>query len=180
MSNNLIRDALILTTCVGAAAYFLTHRSQVYALVGLEIPERQEEMATPEPEMQTQVVNGSVVSIPKSKRDGQFWTSARVNSGHVKFLVDTGASSVALTLNDAKKAGFREGDLNFNLTIQTAGGENKAARVKLKSVSVGPITLRNVDAIVVKEGLGVSLLGMTYLGELQKVEATRDTLILRL
>jgi len=180
MGNTLIRDALILTACAGAVAYFLTHRSQVYSLIGLDIPERQTEIATPQPEAQTQIISGSVVSIPKSKHDGQFWTSARVNSGHVNFLVDTGASSVALTLNDAKKAGFRESDLDFSLTIQTAGGKNKAARITLKSISVGPITLRNVDAIVVKEGLSVSLLGMTYLGELQKVEATRDSLVLRL
>ena len=180
MSNNLIRDALIISACAGALAYFLTHREQVYALVGLELPQKQEQVVDALPEAKTKVLTGSAVSIPKSKRDGQFWTSARVNSGHVKFLVDTGASSVALTMDDAKKAGIRESDLDFNLTIQTAGGSNKAARVKLDSVSVGPITLRDVDAIVVKTGLNISLLGMTYLGELQKVEATRDTLILRL
>lgn len=180
MSNNLIRDALVVSACAAALAYFLTHRQQVYALVGLDIPAQQEEVAAPPPVAKTKVVSGSVVSIPKSKRDGQFWTDARVNSGHVKFLVDTGASSVALTLDDAKKAGIREHELDFNIIIHTAGGENKAARVTLKSISVGPITLRDVDALVVKDGLHVSLLGMTYLGDLQKVEATRDSLILRL
>jgi len=176
MGNTLIRDALILTACAGAVAYFLTHRSQVYSLIGLDIPERQTEIATPQPEAQTQIISGSVVSIPKSKHDGQFWTSARVNSGHVNFLVDS-QTEIKIAF---KKAGFRESDLDFSLTIQTAGGKNKAARITLKSISVGPITLRNVDAIVVKEGLSVSLLGMTYLGELQKVEATRDSLVLRL
>ena len=124
--------------------------------------------------------SGSVVSIPKSRRDGQFWTDARVNSGHVKFLVDTGASAVALTLNDAKKAGIRTHELNYNVPISTAGGKNMAAYVDLKSISVGAITLRNVRALVVPEGLDTSLLGMTYLGQLQKVEATPNALLLRL
>ncbi|WP_418151925.1 TIGR02281 family clan AA aspartic protease [Litorimonas sp. RW-G-Af-16] len=105
---------------------------------------------------------------------------SRVNSGHVKFLVDTGASSVALTYEDARKAGIKVRDLRYNVPISTAGGTNYAAYVKLDSVSLGAITIRDVDALVVKDGLTVSLLGMTYLGQLQKVEATPNALLLRL
>jgi len=124
--------------------------------------------------------SGTVVSIPKSKSDGQFWTDARVNSGYVKFLVDTGASAVALTLDDAKKSGIRTHDLEYDVPVSTAGGTNMAAYVELKSISVGAITIRNVDALIIPEGLNTSLLGMTYLGELQKVEATPNALLLRL
>ena len=124
--------------------------------------------------------SGSVVSIPKNPRDGQFWASGRVNSGHVRFLVDTGASTVALTMQDAQKAGIKTRDLKFNVPISTAGGRNYAAFVKLDSVAIGGITLRDVDAMVVEKGLSVSLLGMTYLGQLQKVEASPNALLLRL
>ena len=124
--------------------------------------------------------SGSVLSIPKNKRDGQFWATGKVNSGSVRFLVDTGASSVALTYADAQKAGIKVRDLNFNVPISTAGGRNYAAYVKLDHVTLGAITLRDVDAMVVKNGLHVSLLGMTYLGQLQKVEATPNALLLRL
>jgi len=73
---------------------------------------------------------------------------------------------VALTLNDAKKAGIRTRDLQYNVPISTAGGRNMAAYVDLRSISIGAITLRNVRALVVPEGLNTSLLGMTYLGQL--------------
>jgi len=124
--------------------------------------------------------SGSTVSLRKNSRDGHFWANAKVNTGSVHFLVDTGASSVALTLNDAKKAGIKVRDLNFNVPVSTAGGTNYGAYIKLERVSVGAITIRDVDALVIKDGLTTSLLGMSYLGELQKVEATRDTLFLRL
>ena len=98
----------------------------------------------------------------------------------MEFLVDTGASAVALTLDDARKSGVRLNSLKYDVPISTAGGLNYAAAVKLKSVSLGGITLRDVDALVVKEGLDISLLGMSYLGRLQRVEATPNALLLRL
>ena len=123
--------------------------------------------------------SASVVSIPKNSRTGQYHYKGRVNSGYVEFLVDTGASSVALTLTDARRAGVRDSDLNYNVPISTAGGRNFAARVSLDQVALGGIILRDVDAFVVKEGLEVSLLGMSWLGRLQEVKATPSALLLR-
>lgn len=123
--------------------------------------------------------SASVVTIPKNPQDGQFWTQARVNTGSVRFLVDTGAGMVALTEKDAKKAGIKTRNLEYNVAISTAGGENMAARVTLDRISVGAITIRGVEALVVPEGLDISLLGMTYLGELQSVQANRNTMTLR-
>ena len=124
--------------------------------------------------------SASVVSVPKDRRTGQYLIRGRVDSGSVEFLVDTGASAVALTLDDARKSGVRLNSLKYDVPISTAGGLNYAAAVKLKSVSLGGITLRDVDALVVKEGLDISLLGMSYLGRLQRVEATPNALLLRL
>ena len=126
----------------------------------------------------TSAISGSAASIRKSA-DGHFWTTARVNSSTVKFLVDTGASVVALTPSDARRAGFRPGDLTYSSPVNTAGGQVMGAAVKLDFVSVSNVRVRNVRALVIPEGLEQSLLGMSYLGELQKVEASRDTLILR-
>ncbi len=123
--------------------------------------------------------SASVVTLRKSPQDGQFWTNARVNTGTVRFLVDTGAGMVALTAKDAKKAGIKTRDLSYDVPISTAGGENFAARVTLDRISVGAITLRDVDALIVPEGLDISLLGMTYLGELQSVNTNRETMTLR-
>lgn len=181
MGNTVLRDVIIMGAMVTAMALGFANKDKIYALAGITpasapVKSAQTVKATPIPTGH----RGSVVSIPKSQNDGQFWTDARVNSGHIRFLIDTGASSVALTLNDAKKAGIRTRDLEYNVPISTAGGRNMAAFVDLKSISVGAITLRNVRALVVPEGLNTSLLGMTYLGQLQKVEATPNALLLRL
>lgn len=123
--------------------------------------------------------SASAVSIPKDTRSGQYHYKGRVNSGYVDFLVDTGASAVALTAADARKAGIRESELSYNVPISTAGGRNYAARVTLDQVALGGIILRDVDALVVKNGLETSLLGMTWLGQLQEVKATPNALLLR-
>lgn len=123
--------------------------------------------------------SASVVTLRKNPSDGQFWTQARVNTGSVHFLVDTGAGMVALTKTDAKKAGIKTRDLVYDLPIRTAGGDNMAARIVLDRISVGAITVKNIDAMVVPEGLDVSLLGMTYLGELQSVQASPTAMTLR-
>ena len=123
--------------------------------------------------------SASVVVLNKNQNDGQFWTQARVNTGSIRFLVDTGAGQVALTELDAKKAGIKTRDLVYDVPIRTAGGENFAASVILDRISVGAITIKDVEALVVPKGLDISLLGMTYLGELQSVEATKTSLTLR-
>lgn len=185
MSGNIIRDTVIVGVMAVGVATAAANRESIYDKLGL-MPPGNAEVAKAPSNANTPNVNsvkplsGMAVSIPKSKADGQFWTDARVNNGHVKFLVDTGASSVALTPEDARKAGIKLNRLKYDVPISTAGGENVAAYVTLKSISIGSVTVRNVRAIVVPEGLSTSLLGMTFLGELQKVEASPNALILRL
>lgn len=120
---------------------------------------------------------GSVVSIPST--NGQFFAQGRVNSGSVRFLVDTGASTVALTLEDARRSGVDVNRLVYNRAVDTANGRAMAADVMLKDVRIGGVRVTNVRALILKEGLHVSLLGMTYLGELQKVEVMPNQMILR-
>lgn len=184
MGNTILRDAVIIGAIGVGLVLTFNHRDTLYAMAGIEVPappnEPTRDVVLESYVPSKQVNQGSVVSIPKSRRDGQFWADATVNSGYVRFLIDTGASAVALTKEDAQKAGIRLHELTYDVPIKTAGGRNMAARVSLKSIAVGSITLRNIEALVVPEGLETSLLGMTYLGQLQKVEATPSTLLLRL
>lgn len=190
MANSIIRDTVIIGCLAVGVALAAANKDELYNQFGLNIipsPESAQSSTdniTDKQNLSTsaraQVLTGSAVSIPKSKSDGQFWADARVNNGVVNFLVDTGASAVALTPEDARRAGVRIDQLNYNVPISTAGGENVAAYVNLKSISIGNVTVRNVRALVVPDGLSTSLLGMTFLGELQKVEATPNALILRL
>ncbi len=111
--------------------------------------------------------------------DGHFWAEGVVNGTQVRFLVDTGASSVALTQTDAQRLGLDPAGLVYQTPVHTANGDAMAARVKLASVSVAGAGVTEVDAVVVNHGLPISLLGMSYLGRLSRFVATRDQLILQ-
>ena len=178
------RDMTILAAILLGGFWAFTNRPTIYKFIGMQpsdfVKSEQAEpelpvAASPKPETQ---IKGSAAQIRKAA-DGHFWTQARVNTTTIKFLVDTGASVVALTPADARKAGFNLNTLSYNAPVNTAGGRVMSAPVKLKSISIGRVSVRNVEAVVIPEGLGQSLLGMSFLGELQKVEASRDSLILR-
>jgi aspartyl protease family protein len=122
--------------------------------------------------------SGSAATIAKAG-DGHYWASAQVNGARVRFLVDTGATAVALTAADASRLGLDLSRLDFHYRVVTASGEARAASVKLASVDVGGAKVADVDALVIDRGLDTSLLGMTYLGRLSSFQATRQALILR-
>jgi len=187
MSNNLVRDAVLLSVIIGGGAFAFMNRPMVYELIGISpqdvVDARELRASTVKPieninTVTTVKTSASATSITKSS-DGQFWTEARVNSTSIKFLVDTGASVIALTPFDSQKAGFKLHELNYTATVNTASGPVKAAPITLDIVSVGNVSVRNVRAVVISEGLPHSLLGMSYLGELQKMEVTKSSLILR-
>lgn len=121
--------------------------------------------------------SGNVTAIPKSG-DGHFWATALVNEKAVRFLVDTGATEVVLTPADAKRLGYDASNLTFDQKVITANGQTVAALVTLTTVGVGRSEISNVDALVVKDGLSTSLLGMSYLGRLSRIEATPSSLVL--
>ena len=111
--------------------------------------------------------------------DGHFWAEGEVNGQRVRFLVDTGATAVALTADDARRLGFDPRQLDYGMTVATANGQARAAQIKLASVAVAGARVTDVDALVIEKGLPASLLGMTYLGRLSRFEATPTALILR-
>jgi aspartyl protease family protein len=116
--------------------------------------------------------------IPKGS-DGHYWANGQVNGASVRFLVDTGATAVSLTPQDARRLGFNLGALTYSSHVTTAAGQARAASVKLASLTVSGARLENVDALVIEKGLDMSLLGMTYLGRLASFQATRQALILQ-
>ena len=111
--------------------------------------------------------------------DGHYWAQGDVDGTAVRFLVDTGASTVALTGDDARRLGFDPQSLTYDVPVHTASGATHAARIHLSSLSVGGARVEDVDAMVVNQGLTTSLLGMSYLGRLSRFEATPQALILR-
>jgi aspartyl protease family protein len=121
---------------------------------------------------------GDPASVVKAA-DGNYWADAVVDGHAVHFLVDTGASAVSLTPDDAQRLGYSPQSLSYSYQVSTANGPTLAAKVKLESVTVAGAEVRDVDAFVIQNGLPTSLLGMTYLGRLSQFEATPNALILR-
>jgi aspartyl protease family protein len=93
---------------------------------------------------------------------GHFMAEGQINGGPVRFLVDTGATSVAIPASEAERLriDYRKGRRG---TTQTAGGPAPAYAIVLDSVRVGGIELHNVEAIVIEAGLQVTLLGNSFL-----------------
>jgi len=111
-------------------------------------------------------------------KDGHYWAWAQIDGHPVRVLIDTGASAVALTPEDARRAGVDLELLVYNRDVNTAQGVTHAAAVTLGHVSVAGADVSGVEALVVPRGLSSSLLGMSYLGRLEGFEATRSGLIL--
>ena len=98
---------------------------------------------------------------------GMFMTIGSINGRSVRFLVDTGASAIAMNVNQAKNLGIPYEKIGAPANISTASGFTKGYRLRLKSVSVGSITQKNVEAFVIDGNHpGPVLLGMTFLGRL--------------
>jgi aspartyl protease family protein len=112
---------------------------------------------------------------------GHYWTAAEINGGRIgALMVDTGASMVFLTYEDAETAGVFPGAADFNVPVRTANGIGRAARARLRLVRVGDLFVENVDAMVAQQGvLSTSLLGMSFLSRLRSFEATGGALVLR-
>jgi aspartyl protease family protein len=96
---------------------------------------------------------------------GHFFVDAVVNGAPVRFLVDTGASLVALTPADARAAGLSDGS-GERVTISTAHGNATALKASLRRLRIDQLELEDVPAVVMDGSLPVSLLGMSFLGRL--------------
>jgi len=121
----------------------------------------------------------SVPAMVSKGPDGHYWAQALVNGQPVRFLVDTGASAVALSRADAVRLGFDPARLDYTRPVVAVNGRTLAAPVMLDHVVVAGAEVDRVQALVLRDGPSASLLGMSYLGRLSRFEATPTTLILR-
>lgn len=124
---------------------------------------------------------GGVTEVRIRKRlDGHFNATVKVNGKPVSMIVDTGATSIVLTPEDAEKAGIDTGSLTYLVPVLTANGRAMAARVRLDKVAIGPLDRKKVEALVAQPGaLTQSLLGMSFLSRLRSYEFSGDFLTLR-
>jgi len=118
------------------------------------------------------------LSIPRDFR-GHFQAIGRIDGQHINFMVDTGASLVALNETSAAKFGLRPSRSEYNATVSTANGTIKAARARIPVMDVGGLVVRDVAAMVLPdEALSENLLGLSFLSRLKRFEYAEGRMVL--
>ncbi|MDK4703699.1 TIGR02281 family clan AA aspartic protease [Rhizobium sp. CNPSo 4062] len=118
--------------------------------------------------------------ILHKRSNGHFEARVMINGQPIDMLIDTGASTIALSQEDAERVGIIPENLTYSQTVLTANGRARAAPVELGSVAIGPIKRRDVEASVAEAGrLDQSLLGMSFLETLGSMQMQTDELRLR-
>ncbi|MCB1342889.1 MAG: TIGR02281 family clan AA aspartic protease [Pseudooceanicola sp.] len=117
------------------------------------------------------------ITVPRA-RDGHYYLTASVNGQPIRFVVDTGATDLVLSRQDAEAAGIDLSAVAFRGSAMTANGAVRVAPVTLDSVAVGPISDTRVRASVNDGQMDESLLGMSYLQRFSKIEISGGELVL--
>jgi aspartyl protease family protein len=122
--------------------------------------------------------SGRTLNIPHDAR-GHFATEGRINGQRLDFMVDTGASVIALNETSAAQFGFRPSPGDYTAKVTTANGTIKAARTRIAMVDVGGLVVRDVDAMVLPdEALSENLLGLSFLSKLKRFEYANGMMVL--
>ena len=117
------------------------------------------------------------LKITKSN-DNHFYIAMNIDNKKVLFLIDTGATTTTLTLNDAKKLGIDIDRLNFNIPLNTANGVSFGASTEVYNIKIGDFTIDSMWVIVSKDLDGKSLLGMNFLNKLNGYDIRQDKMTL--
>jgi aspartyl protease family protein len=121
---------------------------------------------------------GRSLSIPTDRR-GHFRAEGRIDGQRINFMVDTGASMVALNETSAARFGLRPSRADYTATVTTANGTVKGARARLAMVEVGELIVRDVDALVLPDqALSENLLGLTFLSRLKRFAYANGQMVL--
>lgn len=131
------------------------------------------------PGMALSSVDGNSITVSRG-RNGHFSLKAEIAGTPIDMLVDTGASTVVLTYEDAEKVGIDVSSLSFQTPVETANGMTFFARIVLDSIKVGNTELDTIRAAIAQKGnLQQSLLGNSFLDRLSSYEFTGSQLVLR-
>ena len=152
---------------------YLAQMNPAQPAAGILVPHSA--MAAPRPAETT----GSGSLVVPADAMGHFRTEGRIDGTPVRFMVDTGASIIALTARSAEKLGIHPAYNDYTTTIKTANGVVHAASTRLDMVEVGNLMVRDVAAVVMPDGaLDENLLGLSFLMRLRHFEFSQGRLVL--
>jgi aspartyl protease family protein len=171
---------LVAATAAAAVVNFAEVKGEPRRLVGLTPapaePEAGARWAQAQPQLKTA---GRSVEL-RAGAFGHYRAQAEINGRQVDVLIDSGASLVVLSHEDAEGIGLRLRAQDYWQRVSTANGATRVAPVMLDRIRIGDVSVRHVEAAVSEPGkLGQSLLGMTFLGRLQRVDMRGGVLILQ-
>jgi aspartyl protease family protein len=170
--------AVIVVCGTVVAVKYLEHRSHV---VSLSAADGVIAAAAPASEAKPsrQSAYGSEVRLTAGTNH-QYFVTAAINDRPASFLVDTGASYVALRDSDAREARIYVTLADYKHAVRTANGETKAALVEINEIEIDGIRVEGVQAFVLPDDqLDINLLGMSFLSKLESVESSNGELILK-
>ena len=181
-SNRLIREfsswAIALCMVAVSFVYFDEIRAHTRTLLGIDLRHHANSEAVDRPGLVGFGSAGGVVEIPSSI-NGHFLAQAHINGNAIDVLVDTGATFVALSYEDAERAGIYVGPEDFTGQTQTANGIARFAPVIIDEISIDGVFVHNVRGSVAEPGrLYKTLLGMSFLGKLSRFEVRSGTLVM--
>lgn len=172
-----LRYAALVLIVVGAVAGGLAYRGGPLGEVVVADAKSEPERARPKRARAAAPGGREIVVRPGA--GGHFLLDAVVNGEEIRFIVDTGASKVALSPEDARRLGFEPEMLDFTERYQTANGVALGAPVVLRELRVGQLSLTDVRATVMSRPMPLSLLGMSFLRRLSGHEVRDGKLVLR-
>jgi aspartyl protease family protein len=168
---------------------FVITFAAIALVAGMIIPQFAAQMYTPRAPNNLMIARQATpVEPPPSNPDsvvvpadamGHFRVEGRIDGQIVQFVVDTGASVIALTSDDAASLGIHPAPVDFRAVVKTANGTVHAAPIQLNMVEVGNLMVRNVSAIVLPDrALSDNLLGLSFLSRLRRFEYTDGKMVL--
>lgn len=110
--------------------------------------------------------------------DGHFYANVDVNDTEIRFMVDTGATGIALNAEDAEALGLAWHDGELRVVGRGVSGDVYGKRVKLRSVQLGDLLAQEVDAVIIPRGLDVSLLGQSFLSKAASLRIENDEMVI--
>lgn len=122
-------------------------------------------------------ISEDVISINRS-RDGHFYANMLANDERIQFVIDTGASGIVLSTQDARKVGIVLENLRYLGVAGTANGEVRTAQTRLQTLEFSGLIEKDIRVFVSEGQMDVSLLGMAYLRRFARIEIIDDTLLL--
>lgn len=173
-----MRDALILAgLTIGAVVTFFGD-DELDSAAGVIPPPTASAAAVRAPAPQPSIAARGMATELRRAGDGHFYAGVTVGGRPVTMLIDTGASVVALTGADARAAGLHWNAAQLGVVAQGASGPIRGVALKLDRVALGGHEVRDVEAVIIPEGLPISLLGQSFLATIEPLRIEKDRMVL--